>query len=142
MPSSPVCLPQGACSCKKTVAFSYGKQYLESGNFHQKIQARTCVRISLYSVNPHSEFRLGEILVTHWLGEKTAMRWEVMRLEEQIAQVEKRLEWAVERDDEALQDKLEEQLEALENRLAHLQGERIADATTESGEAAAPETEE
>ena len=65
-----------------------------------------------------------------------------MRLEEQIAQVEKRLEWAVERDDEALQDKLEEQLEALENRLAHLQGERIADATTESGEAAAPETEE
>ncbi|PXF29937.1 hypothetical protein WH50_17990 [Pokkaliibacter plantistimulans] len=69
------------------------------------------------------------------------MRWEVMRLEEQIAQVEKRLEWAVERDDEALQDKLEEQLEALENRLAHLQGERIAD-VAESGETAAPETEE
>ncbi|WP_133251364.1 hypothetical protein [Pokkaliibacter plantistimulans] len=55
MSSSPICLPQGACNCKKTVAFSFGKQYLESGNFHQKIQARTCVWNGLYSVNPQSE---------------------------------------------------------------------------------------
>ncbi|MFP8965627.1 hypothetical protein ACKC9G_03490 [Pokkaliibacter sp. CJK22405] len=60
------------------------------------------------------------------------MRWEVLRLEEQIAQVEKRLEWAIDRDDSLAQDKLEQQLESLERHLAKLQGDLQPDPDVET----------
>ncbi|MFB9887090.1 hypothetical protein [Balneatrix alpica] len=66
-----------------------------------------------------------------------AMRWEIERLEEQIAQVEKRLDWALSRDDEVAQQKLETQLEGLERQLRQLLGARepMIVAEVESSEA-------
>lgn len=65
------------------------------------------------------------------------MRWEIERLEEQIAQVEKRLDWALSRDDEVAQQKLEMQLEGLERQLRQLLGARepMIVAEVESSEA-------
>ncbi len=65
------------------------------------------------------------------------MRWEIERLEEQIAQVEKRLDWALSRDDEVAQQKLETQLEGLERQLRQLLGARepMIVAEVESSEA-------